>query len=145
MFSINFNGNESVYELAMAYYDEGLDVVPLLRKSKKPPAFFKGWAQFKEQRPEREEVETWFKDRDDMTVALVCGQFIVVDADTPEAMAWVEENIPQTPYKVRTGKGMHYYYNNPQNYTTFATKRLNDTPIERHIDIRGEGGLIIAP
>lgn len=145
MFSINFNGNESVYELAMAYYDEGLDVVPLLRKSKKPPAFFKGWAQFKEQRPEREEVETWFKDRDDMTVALVCGQFIVVDADSPEAMAWVEENIPQTPYKVRTGKGMHYYYNNPQNYTTFATKRLNDTPIERHIDIRGEGGLIIAP
>ena len=145
MFSINFNGDESVYDLAMAYYDEGLDVVPLLRKSKKPPAFFKGWAQFKEQRPERAEVETWFKDRDDMTVALVCGQFIVVDADTPEAMAWVEENIPQSPYKVRTGKGMHYYYNNPQNYTTFATKRLNDTPIERHIDIRGEGGLIIAP
>ena len=145
MFSINFNGSENVYELAMAYYDEGLDVVPLLRKTKKPPGFFKGWAQFKEQRPEREEVETWFKDRDDMTVALVCGQFIVVDADTPEAMGWVEENIPQTPYKVRTGKGMHYYYNNPQNYTTFATKRLNETPIERHIDIRGEGGLIIAP
>jgi hypothetical protein len=145
VFQINFNGDESCFELAMAYYDEGLDVVPLLRKSKRPPAFFKGWAQFKEKRPDRAEVETWFKDRDDMTVALVCGKFIVVDADTPEAMAWVEENIPQTPYKVRTGKGMHYYYNNPQNYTTFATTRTNDTPIERHIDIRGEGGLIIAP
>ncbi len=145
MFTINFNGDESVYDLAMAYYDEGLDVVPLLRKTKKPPGFFKGWAHFKETRPKREEVETWFKNRDDMTVALVCGQFIVVDADTPEAMGWVEENIPPSPYKVRTGKGMHYYYNNPQNYTTFATKRLNDTPIERHIDIRGEGGLIIAP
>lgn len=145
MFSINFNGDESVYDLAMAYYDEGLDVVPLLRKTKKPPGFFKGWAHFKETRPKREEVETWFKDRDDMTVALICGQFIVVDADTPEAMGWVEENIPPTPYKVRTGKGMHYYYNNPQNYTTFATKRINETPIERHIDIRGEGGLIIAP
>ena len=136
MFQINFSGSENVYELAMAYYDEGLDVVPLLRKTKNHLVFFKGWAQFKEQRPKREEVETWFKDRDDMSVALVCGQFIVVDADTPEAMGWVEKNIPQTPYKVRTGKGMHYYYNNPQNYTTFATKRLNETPIERHIDIR---------
>ena len=145
MFSINFSGEESVYDLAMSYYDEGLDVVPLLRKTKKPPSFFKGWAHFKTDRPKRSEVEKWFKDRDDMTVALVCGQFMVVDADTPEAMSWVDKNLPPSPYRVRTGKGMHYYYNNPQNYTTFATKRTNETPIERHIDLRGEGGLIIAP
>ena len=59
-------------------------------------------------------------------------------------MGWVDSNLPPSPYKVATGKGMHYYYNNPENFTTFATKRTNDTPIERLIDIRGEGGLIIA-
>ena len=63
--------------------------------------------------------------------SLAVGQFIVVDADTPEAMGWVDNNLPPSPFKVVTGKGMHYYYNNPENFTTFATKRTNDTPIER--------------
>ena len=41
---------------------------------------------------------------------------------------------------------MHYYYNNPENYTTVCNKKEpNTTPIERLIDIRGVGGLIIAP
>ena len=145
MFNLNLSAEEKPLDLALAYYDEGLSVVPLLRKSKKPPSFLGGWHQYKTQRPQRETVEQWFKDRDDLVVALICGHFIVVDADTPEAMGWVEKNLPPTPYKVTTGKGMHYYYNNPENFTTFATKRTNETPIERLIDIRGEGGLIIAP
>ena len=145
MFNLNLSEEESPLDLALAYYDEGLSVIPLLRKNKKPPVFLGGWHQYKTERPKRETVIEWFKDRDDLVVALICGHFIVVDADTPEAMNWVDNNMPPTPFKVTTGKGMHYYYNNPENYTTFATKRTNDTPIERLIDIRGEGGLIIAP
>ena len=145
MFNLTLTDNETSLDLATTYYDEGFSVVPLLRQSKKPPAFLGGWHQYKTERPPRTEVEKWFKNRDDLVVALICGEFLVVDADTPEAMSWVENNLPTSPYRVITGKGMHYYYNNPQNYTTFATKRLNETPLERHIDIRGEGGLIIAP
>jgi hypothetical protein len=145
MFNLNLTEDEKPLDLALAYYDEGLSVVPLLRQSKKPPVFLGGWHQYKTERPKRETVIEWFKDRDDLVVALICGRFIVVDADTPEAMGWVDSNLPPSPFKVATGKGMHYYYNNPENFTTFATKRTNDTPIERLIDIRGEGGLIIAP
>jgi hypothetical protein len=145
MFNLNLTEDEKPLDLALAYYDEGLSVVPLLRQSKKPPVFLGGWHQYKTERPKRETVIEWFKDRDDLVVALICGQFIVVDADTPEAMGWVDNNLPPSPFKVVTGKGMHYYYNNPENFTTFATKRTNDTPIERLIDIRGDGGLIIAP
>jgi hypothetical protein len=145
MFQLKFSENDSSLDLALGYYDEGYNVVPLQRSNKKPPPFLKGWDQYKKKRPERKLVEKWFKDRDNLVVALMCGEFIVVDADSPEAMTWVEKNLPVTPYKVVTGKGMHYYYNNPQHYTTFATRRTNDTPIERLIDIRGEGGLIIAP
>ena len=145
MFNLNLTDNETPLDLATTYYDEGLSVVPLYRSNKKPPAFLGGWHQYKTERPKRELVESWFKGRDDLVVALICGEFIVVDADTPEAMTWVENNLPTTPFRVVTGKGMHFYYNNPQNFTTFATKRLNETPLERHIDIRGEGGLIIAP
>ena len=116
MFQINLSEEDSPYELAMAYYEEGLSVIPLQRKDKKPPKNLGSWEEYKTKRPEREKVEEWFKDRDDLVVAIVCGKFIVVDADTPEAMTWVEENLPVTPYKVITGKGMHFYYNNPQNF-----------------------------
>ena len=113
MFNLNLTEDEKPLDLALAYYDEGLSVVPLLRQSKKPPVFLGGWHQYKTERPKRETVIEWFKDRDDLVVALICGRFIVVDADTPEAMGWVDSNLPPSPYKVATGKGMHYYYNNP--------------------------------
>ena len=145
MFQLNLSENDSPYELAVPYYEEGYSVVPLQRADKKPPKNLGSWEQYKTERPPREKIDEWFKDRDDLVVAIVCGKFIVVDADTPEAMVWVENNLPVTPFKVITGKGMHFYYNNPQNFTTFATRRTNETPIERLIDIRGEGGLIIAP
>jgi len=145
MFQLNLSENDSSYELAVTYYEEGLSVVPLRRADKKPPRNLGSWEQYKTERPPREKIDEWFKDKDDLVVAIVCGKFIVVDADTPEAMDWVEKNLPITPFKVITGKGMHFYYNNPQNFTTFATRRTNETPIERLIDIRGEGGLIIAP
>ena len=145
MFNLNLSEDERPLDIALAYYDEGYNVVPLQRSDKKPPAFLKGWHQYKDARPSRETVQSWFTDRNNLVVALICGKFIVVDADTPEAMDWVENNLPTCPYKVITGKGMHYYYNNPQAYTTFATRRTNETPLERLIDLRGEGGLIIAP
>lgn len=144
MFNLNLSEDESALDIALAYYDEGYNVVPLQRSNKKPPSFLKGWEQYKTSRPDRKTVEQWFTGRDNLVVALVCGKFVVVDADSPEAMDWVENNLPTCPFKVRTDKGMHYYYNNPQAYTTFATRRTNETPIERLIDIRGEGGLIIA-
>ncbi len=145
MFQLNITEDDTSLEQALAYYDDGYNVVPLQRSNKKPPSFLGSWEQYKESRPPRTLVESWFKDRENLQVALVCGKFVVVDADSPEAMDWVEKNMPACPFKVITGKGMHYYYNNPQNYTTFATRRTAETPIERLIDIRGVGGLIIAP
>jgi len=145
VFQLNITEDDTSLEQALAYYDEGYNVVPLQRSNKKPPPFLKGWEQYKQERPSRDLVKSWFEGKDNLVVALVCGKFIVVDADSPEAMSWVENNLPPCPFKVVTGKGMHYYYNNPRNYTTFATRRTPETPIERLIDIRGVGGLIIAP
>ena len=145
MFDFNLSEDEAAIDIALAFYDEGYNVVPLQRSNKKPPPFLKGWEQYKNERPSRETVHEWVVNKDNLVVDLVCGKFMVVDADSPEAMNCVEENLPTCPYKVRTGKGMHYYYNNPENYTTFATRRTDETPVERLIDLRGVGGLIIAP
>lgn len=38
------------------------------------------------------------------------GSLAVVDSDSPEVEAWVQANVPDTPFKVRTGRGVHRYY-----------------------------------
>jgi hypothetical protein len=132
-------------ELALAYAEHGISVVPLQRHNKVPPKELGSWEKYKKQQPTTEEINTWFKDRNDLVVALVCGDFIVADADTPEAVAWADKNLPPTPFKVTTGKGVHYYYNNPENFTTYVAKRTVGCDPAKLIDIRGTGGLIIAP
>ena len=132
-------------ELALAYAEHGISVVPLQRHNKVPPKELGSWEKYKKQQPTTEEINTWFKDRNDLVVALVCGDFIVADADTPEAVAWADKNLPPTPFKVTTGKGVHYYDNNPENFTTYVAKRTVGCDPAKLIDIRGTGGLIIAP
>ena len=145
MLNIEVTAQDTALDLALAYLEHGYSPVPLLRHNKVPPKELGGWQQFKEQPPSEEQITRWFKGRDDLVVALICGKFIVVDADTPEAVNWAEENLPNTPCKVVTGKGMHYYYNNPENYTTYVARRTNTSDPAKLIDIRGTGGLIIAP
>ena len=145
MLNIKATSQNSALELALAYAEEGYSPVPLLRHNKVPPKHLGSWQQYKERQPTTEEITQWFKGRDDLVVALICGKFIVVDADTPEACIWAEENLPNTPCKVITGKGMHYYYNNPEQYTTYVARRTHTSDPAKLIDIRGVGGLIIAP
>lgn len=145
MLDVKASAQDSALELALAYAESGYTPVPLLRHNKVPPKELGGWQKFKERQPTTEEITRWFKDRDDLVVALICGKFIVVDADTPEACIWAEKNLPNTPCKVVTGKGMHYYYNNPENYTTYVARRTDTSDPAKLIDIRGVGGLIIAP
>tara|TARA_R100000426_G_scaffold356_2_gene670 strand:+ start:1318 stop:3441 length:2124 start_codon:yes stop_codon:yes gene_type:complete len=145
VFNIQATSQDSALELALAYAEHGISVVPLQRHNKVPPKELGSWEKYKKQQPTTEEINTWFKDRNDLVVALVCGDFIVADADTPEAVAWADKNLPPTPFKVTTGKGVHYYYNNPENFTTYVAKRTVGCDPAKLIDIRGTGGLIIAP
>lgn len=145
MFNLNVTAQDSALDLALAYAEYGLSVIPLQRHNKVPPKELGSWEKYKTEQPTTEQIEEWFKDRNDLVVALVCGKFIVVDADTPESVNWAEANLPVTPFKVATGKGMHYYYNNPENFTTYVARRTESTDPAKLIDLRGVGGLIIAP
>ena len=100
MLNIEVTAQDTALDLALAYLEHGYSPVPLLRHNKVPPKELGGWQQFKEQPPSEEQITRWFKGRDDLVVALICGKFIVVDADTPEAVNWAEENLPNTPCKV---------------------------------------------
>jgi hypothetical protein len=145
VFNLNVTAQDSALDLALAYAEYGLSVIPLQRHNKVPPKELGSWEKYKTEQPTTEQIEKWFKGRNDLVVALVCGKFIVVDADTPESVNWAEANLPVTPFKVATGKGMHYYYNNPENFTTYVARRTESTDPAKLIDLRGVGGLIIAP
>ena len=145
MFNVKATAEDSALDLALAYAESGFSVVPLQRHNKVPPKELGSWERFKSEQPTEKEITKWFKGRDDLVVALVTGKFLVVDADTPEAVIWAANNLPVTPLKVATGKGMHYYYNNPENFTTYVARRVADYDPAKLIDIRGVGGLIIAP
>ena len=145
MFNVKATAEDSALDLALAYAESGFSVVPLLRHNKVPPRELGSWERFKSEQPTTLEITKWFQGRDDLVVALVTGKFLVIDADTPEAVTWAANNLPVTPLKVATGKGMHYYYNNPENFTTYVARRVAGYDPEKLIDIRGVGGLIIAP
>jgi hypothetical protein len=63
----------------------------------------------------------------------------VVDTDSPEAEAWVAAHIPETPFKVRTGKGVHRY---------FRLRRPIEKFIYREgltIEFRNQGQYVVGP
>jgi hypothetical protein len=79
VFNLNVTEQDSALDIALAYAEYGLSVVPLHRHNKVPTKELGGWQKFQERQPTTEELEKWFKGRDDVVVALVCGKFIVVD------------------------------------------------------------------
>jgi hypothetical protein len=54
VFQLNINEEHTPLEQALAYYDDGYNVVPLQRSNKKPPPFLGGWEQYKQERPPRD-------------------------------------------------------------------------------------------
>lgn len=71
---------------------------------------------------------------------------VVVDADDPEADAWVLKNLPETPWTVQTRKGHHYYYRRPdvEKLPRFNVV-INKNAGSGKIDVQCDGGQVVAP
>jgi hypothetical protein len=66
---------------------------------------------------------------------------VVVDCDTKEATTWWKEHFTATPLVATTGRGgAHFYYR----LGSDATVR-NRVDVYRKIDLKAEGGLVVAP
>lgn len=126
---------------ALDYLQQGLSVIPLRPRDKKPS--ISSWAEFQKRRPTESEVAEWFKDGD-KNIGIVCGKvsggLLVVDFDDSEAIPYVVESLSELQKKtmvVRTGKGYHIYY------------KCKETPNLKlpnlKIDVKGEGGYVVAP
>ena len=60
MFNLQVTAQDSALDLALAYAEYGISVVPLHRHNKVPPKELGGWQKFQERQPTTEEIEKWF-------------------------------------------------------------------------------------
>ena len=127
-------------------WGRGWSVIPLRRGDKKPA--IASWLEYQQRPATYQELERWFF-RQRRNVGIVTGSvsgIFVLDADSPEAIAWAEANLPISDMRVRTASGVHLYYP----FKADSAIR-NKTRIEVGsggkigLDVRAEGGYVVGP
>jgi hypothetical protein len=117
----------------------GFSVIPV-GKDKKP--LISSWKEYQDRFPTEEEVEKWWKDYPEANIGIVTGKIsniTVVDVDIHKGAS--HDPFPVT-YTVKTGNGgVQLYYTYTPGYTTSA----NAYRKYPHVDIRGDGGYVVAP
>ena len=161
-------------DAALNYYDRGLMPVPVHRVTEirdgrpvcscasrdscaspgKHPTM--AWSQFQRRRPPREEVAEWWSgDRARYGVGILTGSasgnIFVLDVDigpgkdgddSLRALQLAHGDLPETA-EVRTGGGgLHLYFRAPPGV---AVVRNSASKLGPGLDIRGEGGFVVAP
>jgi hypothetical protein len=140
--------------IALKLFERGLSVIPIPRPRPgippdkpgggKVPAF--PWLQYQTRLPTRREITMWFGS-EPMNLAVVTGavaDVVVIDADAPDAVRWCTSNLPYTPWQTQTSRGFHLWYRHPGvRVPNRAWLETRDGRLA--IDVRGDGGFVIAP
>ena len=101
------------------------------------------WTQFQKRLPTEAEVRGWFTQNPDANIGIITGEIsnlCVFDLDSDDAQKYAEEQggFPLT-VKAFSSKGPHYY----MAYPDFEVRPSVNHDLK--IDIRAEGGYIVAP
>lgn len=120
---------------AIEYLDFGYSVIPLIERSKKPSI---PWKPYQDRRPTHDEVAQWWGLHPASNLGLVCGRhagLVVIDADDEESETYMRIHLDPTPLRVRTRKGVHFYYRHP------GIPIQSKARVALAIDKRADGGL----
>jgi len=127
-------------EQAKALLKKGFSIIPIDTKTKKPLIIWEGLQSTK---AVETEVEGWFKQWPEAGVGIITGRLsnlLVFDID-PRHEGKKELFEKYKTVTCRTGGGgWHYYFRFPK-----GEKIRNTVNIFKGIDVRGEGGYVIAP
>lgn len=128
-------------EIVKLYLSEwSLSVVPLQAGSKQPAT---NWKEFQNRKMAVQEVEKY----DWHNVGIVTGtisSLVVFDADTIETINFLEKSDEfKHTVKVRTKRGMHYYFSVPDLPDSFSCQKIYFENIR--IDVKANGGYVVAP
>ncbi len=129
--------NPYLFHHAEEYVQRGWSVIPV-GMDKKPVIV---WKPYQQRRPTLGEIAVWFGHGSTHQLGIVTGKvsdLVVVDCDAREEAVWWWNNYPRTPLIVKTPRGIHFYYRYGETGNRTGIFR-------RKIDIRGEGGYVVAP
>lgn len=96
------------------------------------------------------QIAEWWGAWPEANVALATGGLIVLDVDGPDGeqtLAALEAEggpLPAT-LEARTGRGRHLYYRSPQGAVIGNTAGSRGRGLGKGLDVRGQGGYVIAP
>ena len=148
-------------EIALSLWEQGFHIIPLGSPFEEPPAYIYKktknntrqeainiwaktpriqWKQYQTKPPTEKEMSQWVSRWPNTNWGIITGiNVVVVDGDSQDSCEFIEKNLTRTPWRVKTAKGYHYYYQDPPNITI---KNSADPNIK--IDIRGVGGYVVA-
>ena len=133
-------------ETAQRYLARGWSILPLRARDKRP---LLGWEPLQSSRPSADQVSDWFKHWPDANIGIVTGEIsnlIVLDIDPAHggdaSLDRLERELGQFPVTIEAitgGEGRHLYFAHPGGLIR------NRTGLAQGIDLRGDGGYIVAP
>ena len=136
----------SIEEAALEYLRRGWSVIPVREKDKRPAV---PWKAYQSKLVSEKTLHDWFTRSPDYNVAVVTGALsgiVVVDVDPrhggDESLRKLERThgpLPKTVESITGGGGRHVYFSHPGG---LVHNRAN---IEPGVDLRGDGGCIVAP
>lgn len=132
----------------------GLSVIPVPRPRSGAPPGRPGdgkvpalaWREYQTRLPTNQELDAWFSVAP-MNIAIITGAVsgvIVIDADAADALRWCTQRLPYTPWQTQTSRGFHLWYRHPGEPVANRA-RLETRHGRLAIDVRGDGGFVIAP
>jgi hypothetical protein len=104
------------------------------------------WREYQTRLPTSDELARWFTGVP-MNMAVITGvisDVVVIDADDPAALRWCTRHFPYTPWQTETARGFHLWYRHP-GVRVPNRARLETGQGRLAIDVRGDGGFVIAP
>jgi hypothetical protein len=136
----------SAAEAAKRYLARGWSVLPLRPRDKRPLI---PWEYLQHERPSEGDIADWFRRWPDANIGIVTGEIsnlIVLDVDPKHGGDATLERLERrfgalsaTMEAVTGGGGRHLYFAHPGGLTR------NRAGLAQGIDLRGDGGYIVAP
>ena len=133
-------------DTAQRYLTRGWSVLPLRPNDKRPLVV---WEPLQNARPSAEQVSDWFSRWPKANIGIVTGEIsnlMVLDIDPQHggdaSLARLERQfgpLPETIEATSGGGGRHLYFAHPGGLIR------NRTGLAQGIDLRGDGGYIVAP
>lgn len=131
---------------ALVYLSCHWSVIPVLPGKKRPMV---RWAEYQTRLPTQQEVETWYARQPNANLGIVTGSLsgiLVIDVDAGHGgdeslkeLVRLHGPLPPTVTAITGGGGRHLYFRHP------GGEIHNRVGLYPGIDLRGDGGYVVAP